>query len=525
MRFKLGDICCAGVWLAQLVTEFLTGLAVWRLNMLPDRYFAALAAVLAVLWLAVGLFLFLPGKKGKKGAFQKGDRTPGLFRRVLACVLSLAISVGCIGARSVVTEVHTTVDGITGAAETVSVSMSVYVLTEDPAGVITDAAGYTFAAMEGYEAHRTQMLSAQIAEELGEDISLRGYGTLTELVNGLYEGEVNAIILNSAYVTLLEETEEFADFSEKTRILYAALLEEEIPSTEPASTEEASPAETDPTQEPEKPFSITTDPFIMYISGSDTRDYYLATSRSDVNILMVVNPQTKQVLLVNTPRDYFVANPAGGGVKDKLTHCGIYGISCSMEALGWLYDVPVRYYAQINFTGMEMLVDAIGGVDVYSEYGFYALEVHWIDQGWNHLNGLEARAFAQDRYSHAGGDNARGRNQMKVIQAVINKATTGTTIITNYAAILESIQGMFKTNVTTEEIGELVKMQLEDMAQWNVLSYAVTGTGGSDITYSMPGLFCYVMYPDEDAVAYGSELINRVLDGQLLTEADLVRPN
>jgi LCP family protein required for cell wall assembly len=263
----------------------------------------------------------------------------------------------------------------------------------------------------------------------------------------------------------------------------------------------------------------------MYVSGSDTRDYYLSTSRSDVNILMVVNPETKMVLLVNTPRDYYVANPAGNGAKDKLTHCGIYGIGCSVDALEILYDTEVRYYSQINFTGVETLVDAIGGIDVYSDYGFYALEVYWINQGWNHLDGHGARLFAQDRYSHSAGDNARGRNQMKVIQAVISKVTSGTTIIENYAGILESIQGMFRTNVSMDEIGELVKMQLGDMASWTIRSYAVSGYGGSDITYSMPGLYCYVMYPDEAKVAYGQELIQRVLDGEVLTEEDMVCPN
>ena len=269
---------------------------------------------------------------------------------------------------------------------------------------------------------------------------------------------------------------------------------------------------------------VTTDPFIVYLSGSDARTSSLSTSRSDVNILVVVNPVDKQILLINTPRDYYVSNPAGNGAKDKLTHCGIYGTGCSMGALEGLYGVDIRYYAQINFTGVESLVDASGGIDVYSDEGFYAGEIYWINEGMNHLDGEHALLFARDRYNVTGGDNGRGRHQMAVIQAVINKVTSGTTILENYAGILESIQGMFKTNVSSEEISQLVKMQLTDLASWNILSFAVTGTGGSDITYSMPGLFCYVMYPDEEMVAYGSELIQRVLDGDTLTSADLTLP-
>lgn len=504
------------LWLIQLAAEAMVAVSVYRLNMLPDRYFLLLAGGLVFLLAITGLLL-LPGKKG--GAFEK-KKKKGAFRRILGAVLALALTVGCVAAGNVVSQVRSAVDGITGAAETVNVSMSVYVLSDDPAQTVQDAAGYRFAALEDYEAVPMEKTVAQIQQELGNEIDLVYCPTLAELVQALYAGEAEALIMNSAYVSVLEEIPDLADFSEKTRILYTAVMEQTV--YRPADPSE--PENSDAVS-PEEPFTITGSPFIMYVSGSDTRDYYLSTSRSDVNILMVVNPETKMVLLLNTPRDYYVANPAGGGALDKLTHCGIYGINCSVDALELLYDTEIRYHSQINFTGMETLVDSIGGIDVYSDYGFYALEVHWIDQGWNHLDGIRARAFAQDRYSHAGGDNARGQNQMKVIQAVINKVTSGTTIIENYAGILDSIQGMFRTNVTMEEIGDLVKMQLEDMASWTIRSYAVTGTGGSDITYSVPGTYCYVMYPDEAKVAYGQELIQRVFDGEVLTEEDMVCPN
>lgn len=525
-KLQVGNILCGVVLAVQLVMEALTAAAIWRLNMLPDKYFAAVIAVLAVLWLIVGLLLFLPGRKRKTGAFLKRKRCRiGLFRRIIGCILAVAIIVCCGFARNVVSDVHSTVDGITGAAEVVNVSMSVYVLDEDPAGTIVDAAGYTFAFLDQYETARTEKFISQINREAGTEVTAQGVAILTDLVEGLYQGETNAIILNSAYITLLEETEEYADFSQRTRILYNAVLEEVIEPQPGEETEQTEESATGDAAEQEEQAGITNSPFVIYISGSDTRDYYLTTSRSDVNILMVVNPLTKQVLLVNTPRDYYVSNPAGNGAKDKLTHCGIYGIPCSIGALEGLYDVSVNYYAQINFTGVETLVDAIGGVDVYSDVAFTAVWTYPISQGWNHLSGPEALGYARDRYSFASGDNARGRHQMQVITAVIEKVTSGTTIISNYSGILDSIQGMFKTNITAEEISQLVKMQLEDLASWNVLSYAVTGAGGSDITYSMPGLYCYVMYPDQKLVDYGSELIDRVLAGEILTEADMTCPN
>lgn len=517
---KNGQLLWLLIWLAQLAAEAAAAVSVWKLNMLPERYFLLLSGVMAVVLALTGLML-LPGRRG--GAFEKNRKT-GTGRRIIGGLLAILVIVGCAAVRTVAGQVHSAVDGITGAAETVNVPMSVYVLSDDPAQTIQDASGYRFAALEDYEAVRTGQTVSMIRREVGSEISLTFFDTLVEMVGSLYAGEADALILNSAYVSLLEDIPELADFSERTRILYTAVIEETVyKPTESTGAEDTDPS--DSTAPTEEPFTISGSPFVMYVSGSDTRDYYLTTSRSDVNILMVVNPESKMVLLINTPRDYYVANPAGGGVKDKLTHCGIYGIGCSVEALEILYDTEIRYHSQINFTGVETLVDAIGGIEVYSDYGFYALGRYWIDGGWNHLDGTHALAFAQDRKSHAGGDNARGQNQMKVIQAVIAKATSGTTIIENYAGILDSIQGMFKTNVTMEEISELVKMQLGDMASWTVRSYAVTGYGGSDITYSMPGLYCYVMYPDEAKVAYGQELIRRVFNGEVLTEEDMVCPN
>ena len=518
---KVFPLICRLLWLAQLVVEAMAVIAIQRLNMLPERYSLLLVVGLVLLLALTGLLL-LPGKKS--GAFEK-KRKKGLFRRIVGAVLAIAVILGCGAVQIVVGKVHSAVDGITGAAETVNVSMSVYVQMDDPAQTIADAVGYRFAALEDYEAVRTEQALAQIRQELGGELNLVKYATLAEMVEALYRGEVEALVLNSAYISLLEDTPEFADFSMKTRVLFTAVIEETIyKPVEPTDPEKTDPS--DATAPVEEPFTISGSPFIMYVSGSDTRDYYLSTSRSDVNILMVVNPETKMVLLLNTPRDYFVANPAGNGAKDKLTHCGIYGIGCSVDALEILYNTDVRYYSQINFTGLETLVDAIGGVDVYADYGFYVNGgTYWINEGWNHLNGEIALSFARNRYNQVDGDNGRGRNQMKVIQGVINKVTSGTTIIENYAGILESIQGMFKTNVSMEEIGELVKMQLSDMASWTIRSYAVTGYGGSDITYSMPGLYCYVMYPDEAKVAHGQSLIQRVLDGEVLTEEDMVCPN
>ena len=503
-QVKLLNVILPAIWILQFVAELLTGLIVWRLDMIPGKYMILLLAALLVMWLLPG-FLMLWPRKGTKGS---------VARCSIGCVLAAVAVAGCAVVSTVVSDVHDTVTNITKPSVT-GVTMAVYVRADDPAQTLADAEGYTFAVVEGYEEARTNQVLANIADEFGKEVTPMQYAVLQEMVDALYSGEADAIILNSAYVTILSDIEGYTDFSEKTRILC------EIPVTDQSKplTEENDTAQQ--AKDPETSKDITNTPFVVYISGSDTRSYKLTTSNSDVNILVVVNPETKQILLLNTPRDYFIPNPAGGGALDKLTHCGIYGIDCSIEALENLYDVSVDYYAQINFTGFEKLIDAIGGVTVYSDASFSNSAVS-IYVGENNLNGSQALAFARERYRLAGGDNARGKNQMKVIKGVIEKMTSGTTIITRYAEILDSLDGLFATDLERSEINKLVKMQLNDMASWNVVSFAVTGEGDSKITYSIPGLYAYVMQQDADLVAQASQLIDRVIAGEILTEADIV---
>lgn len=271
-----------------------------------------------------------------------------------------------------------------------------------------------------------------------------------------------------------------------------------------------------------KPFEITEDPFLVYISGTDTRGSGLDNLRNDVNIMAAVNPKTKQVLLINTPRDYYVEiSISKSGQRDKLTHCGIYGIDCSIDTLESLYDQDITYYTQINFKGFKRLVDAVGGVEVYSSKSFYTTEGNYkIHKGMNLLDGEKALAYVRDRFSYSDGEAARARNQMDVIKAIIKKMSSGV-LLTKYADILDSMGKYFSCSLTEKEISSLVKMQLSDMAEWEVKSFAVTGTGSKQYTYSMPRQKAYVMIPDEGSVEYAHILIDKIFAGEELSEEDL----
>lgn len=261
------------------------------------------------------------------------------------------------------------------------------------------------------------------------------------------------------------------------------------------------------------------DPFIVYLSGSDTRNNELSEgSRSDVNILAVVNPVTHQVLLLNTPRDYYVQNPNCNNGMDKLTHCGLGGVESSMKALEQLYNLEkIDYYGIINFTGFEKLIDSIGGIDIVSDVAFTTeatSNVH-INKGQNHLNGFEALAFARERHALASGDFARGENQMKVIKAIADKFTSSDALIKNYSSIMNSLSGMFETDTPRLLIQYAVKNQLSDRTDWNIKSYAVTGPLGTAVCASS-GEALSVVYQDEDMINQAKEYISQVINGEEL---------
>lgn len=267
------------------------------------------------------------------------------------------------------------------------------------------------------------------------------------------------------------------------------------------------------TAAPQKPHE---EPFIVYLGGSDTRSGKLTKGRNDVNILAVVNPNTKQLLLVNTPRDYYVSNPAGEGAKDKLAHCGLYGLENSKEALSRLYGLPVAYGAVINFKGFEALIDALGGVTVYSESAFTTtIGGYRIQQGANTLNGAQALAFARERSRVSGGDNTRGQHQMQVIAAMVRQLSAGN-VLSRWREILDSLEGMFATDMPLTTMTKLLTNEIDNLDDWEIFSAAVTGTGGTDYNWSSGGK-AYVMYPDE-SVEQVAALMQRVMNGERLAD-------
>ena len=499
-------ICNILSCIVLVVLALAEGQLLWKirkLNMLPNSYFLALVGILLLITALLCLLLF----RKRRGRWQK---QPGFGKQILGYVLSAAVILGCFAAGNVVGRVQGTIDAIT-APEKINVILEVYVRAEDEARYIQDTARYTFAISEDVPTEDAEKLLAELETLVGNPVETASYPNTIAALDALLSGEADAAVLNSAYLDVLEDVEGYENARDKLKILHELVIEKEVPlQTKPADEEQKQNAAS----------HVTDGPFLIYISGNDARRALLADGCSDVNILLLVNPKTHQILLINTPRDYYVVNPASGNTsRDKLSHCGLRGIDNCVQAVSGLYGQEIDYYARINFSGFRTLVDAIGGVTVYSDIAFPAGD-YYIQVGENYLNGEQALRFARERKNLAGGDNDRGKNQMKLISAMVRQLSVGN-LISNYAEILESLEGMFSTNFPAEEIGRLVQLQLTEKPQWEVLTFAVTGDNGNDFCWAVGG-YGYVMYPHQHMVDHASALMERFLNGEVLTKDDLI---
>ncbi|HEL1973656.1 TPA: LCP family protein [Streptococcus suis] len=306
----------------------------------------------------------------------------------------------------------------------------------------------------------------------------------------MLNGESQAMIFNGVFTNILEN--EDPDFSSKVRKIYSF----KVTQTVETATEQ-----------------VSGDSFNIYISGIDTYGPISSVSRSDVNIIMTVNRATHKILLTTTPRDSYVAIADGGQNQyDKLTHAGIYGVNASVHTLENLYGIDISNYIRLNFTSFLQLIDLVGGIDVENTQEFTSGGYNF-PVGTVHLDAEQALIFVRERYSLANGDNDRGKNQEKVIAALIKKLSSPENL-RNYQAILNSLEDSIQTDISIETIIGLVNTQLESGTQFTVESQALTGTGRSDLSsYAMPGSQLYMMEINQDSLEQAKAAIQSVLDG------------
>lgn len=310
------------------------------------------------------------------------------------------------------------------------------------------------------------------------------------LVDEKGETHNNIIFINNTSYEIL--CEDIDDYEDKTKIIYTVSVD--IGSDDIA-----------------KRIDVTEDPFNIYISGIDTFGSIDKVSRSDVNMIMTVNPKTKEILLTSIPRDMYLPLHSYGAM-DKLTHSGIYGIDETVTTVEDWLDTDINYYFRVNFTTLVDIVDVIGGVDVESAYNFKSsVSQYEFVKGTNHLGGEAALYFARERKSLGGGDNERIKNQQRVLKGIIQKVTGSTVILTKYTQLLNAVGDEIQTNLLEKDISALVKMQLNDIGGWKIKSISIEGTGTSAETYSMGSRKLYVSVPNEESVKSAKNKINSVM--------------
>ena len=265
---------------------------------------------------------------------------------------------------------------------------------------------------------------------------------------------------------------------------------------------------------------ITRKPFNFTISGIDVDGTIDEPGRSDVNMVVTVNPTTHQILMTSIPRDYEIYMPDFDNAMDKLTHTGQYGIQTTIGAEEQLLDTEINYYVKVNFTTVERFIDAVGGVDVESDYEFTPVKLDsWtVQEGMNHMNGEQALAFARERKAFPDGDRQRIKNQQAVFEALIRKATSSRTIIMDYNRVLTSLQNYVEMSFSSREVRRLVKYQLAKDPDWQIHKNTITGGDGTEYTYSSG--YAYVMTQDAESIENARALMNAVLNGQMLQEDD-----
>ena len=380
--------------------------------------------------------------------------------------------------------------------------IAIVVRSEDSAQTLEDAADYTFGAQYITGSDKVEQAIAEVSKEVGQDIYYTTYDDVFVMVQALYNGEVDALIYNAAYNDSLVET--YPTFEQDVRELDYVEIKTKVEKTRGDKK------------------NVAKEPFTVFISGIDTEGSISTTSRSDVNMLVTVNPETKQVLMTSIPRDYYVELPGvSGGNRDKLTHAGLYGVECSMDTLEQVFGVDVDYYARVNFTTLRDMVNALGGVDLESRYEFTTISGEYFVQGMNYdVDGSSALAFARERYNLPNGDNDRVVNQQTVLKAIINKCISPA-ILTGYMGIMDSLSDSFETSLSQSQISSLVRMQLNDGASWNIMSSSVNGYDSEDYCYSSGDALLYVMEPNYDSVNAVGDCITRIKNDEVLSQEEV----
>ena len=461
-----------------------------KLNVLPTKLLFLITIVFVLLDLIFILLLCFA--------------TKGVVSKIICIIFTLAISLGsCLGGYYM-SKTGGLLSSMTNVAKHSKNTISVVVKESSDMKKKTDLSGHSVGTLANINTTGSKKILKELTNS-GISMEQKEFGSMTEMLGSFYNGEVDSIVISESSRSQITDIDAYKDFDNNTRVVYQTSYKVE-------NTDKANAVS-----------NITTTPFNVLISGSDTRGGFDENGRSDVIMVATVNPKTGTILLTSVPRDFYVktACDAGDGCQqgalDKITHTGIHGTNTTKRTVEQLLGIEINYTFKVGFDTVTDIVDAVGGIDVNVEPGYECnnflhapgLSVH---AGVNHLNGEQALGYARERYAYTEGDRQRTKNQQQVLMGIVDKITSPA-IVTNYASIMDSMSDTFSTTMSSQEISDLIKYQLNSNPKWKMEQYMVNGTGDTLMCAEL-GDAAYVMVPDQSTVTTAKNKINAVLAGK-----------
>ena len=478
--------------LSLIMVVFASGIIyqIIKLQVLPDKLVVPIILII-VLFTAIMLVLL-------------NFFTHGIATRIIYTFLIIAVSVVYGFGNFYLYSTSKTLTKVTTQTGIVKNTVSVIALSSSSMSDVSDLNNAKVGSLKTIGKEGTQKSLKDIKKN-NVSVNNKKYDNVPGLIKALYDGDVDAVILNEAYRSNVLELEGYNAFNDETKVIHQTVFY------------------TNDTNDALAVSDITTTPFNILISGNDSFGKLDEVSRSDVDMVVTVNPVTSTVLMTSIPRDSYVQEycddyACNYGANDKLTHTGIYGVDTTRDTIEQLLDIDINYTYRVNFTSMIDIVDALGGVDIDVDEGmavskFYSdSTLEGVHEGTNHLNGKRALAYSRERKAYLDGDSQRARNQQQVLQAMVKKATSPE-LLKNYSSILNAISGAFDTNMTSDEITSFIKYQIQAMPGWKFEQYVLKGYSDMQVSAELGSAVSVIMLY-QDSIRVASEKIQAVLDGK-----------
>lgn len=477
MKTRTEKIINGVIFIIQIIASFIMLYIFYDIKFIPMNYFIGLAVVLV--GMLIGEYFLIFNKKPKSK------------RSIITQAFSVILSVFMIIASSYAYKMGEVVDLVSSKSfqkRAISVIVLNHSTIRNERQLPKQKVGY----ISSIDKESMDFAIADMTKNIGK-IELKDYKDFAGLVDDLYNQKVAAIILDEAFRTLVEQDKE--DFDMDTRVIYQVLKDESFVHSNRVD--------------------VTEKPFLVYISGNDQYGEISSVSRSDVNMLVAINPKTKQILLISIPRDSYYPLHRNGQL-DKFTHAGIYGLQESINTLEDIMDEQINYYVRMNFTSFMNIVDSLGGITINSPAEFTTkIGKFHIKKGINELNAREALAFVRERKSFAAGDFERGKNQQRMIAAIVDKVCSPV-ILTSFSSILDTVSTSIDTNLSSEEMRALVQLQLTKMPSWDIQTYQIIGDTGMRPCYSSGGREASVVILYNSSIKQAQSYIDDLMSDKMI---------